>query len=201
MPGVLGNPPSPRAAVFWNGAAWQWALVDAAGHLMVDLAASTVPGGIATAANQIGIAATLGVIDNLVDALGGPGDVRLQVRGENQLFSYKGNLVDRVEELNASAPDHYMAGASPPAGEVWVVTTATAFDLTSGCTEARVYVTIDGVGVKMADAVPAVAGQAACWSGHVFLEPGDHVDAAFIGCTAGDDVYLEVSGYKMTLEV
>jgi len=42
MPEVLGSPPSPRTALFWNGAAWQWALVDAAGNLQVTIVGGRV---------------------------------------------------------------------------------------------------------------------------------------------------------------
>ena len=59
MPEVLGDPPSPRTALFWNGTAWQWALVDAAGHLQLDVVTSGLPGGAATAANQAAIIAAM----------------------------------------------------------------------------------------------------------------------------------------------
>ncbi|GAI61420.1 unnamed protein product [marine sediment metagenome] len=35
MPEVLRNPPSPRTALFWNGTAWQYALVGLGGRLIV----------------------------------------------------------------------------------------------------------------------------------------------------------------------
>ena len=120
MPEVLGSPPSPRAALFWNGTAWHWALVDAAGHLQIDTVTSALPAGAATAAAQALALAQLQLIEDMRDALQSVGTDRLIVRGEDQLVSWTRPLVNRVFGAISGA-NGYKDSGTPPAGQVWKV--------------------------------------------------------------------------------
>jgi len=156
MPDVLGEPPSPRTALFWNGTAWQWALVDTAG--------------------------------------------RLQVRGEDQLFSMKGVLTSLKAGVISGAGGYYESD-TPPAGEYWVVTGIAAADNTSPTT-AHTYYLHHGADIAMFyDQLQAFATfQPSSWSGHAYLGPGDVIRAGFIGALAADACMVHLIGYIMTLE-
>jgi len=128
-------------------------------------------------------------------------DGALQVRGEDQLFSFKGVLAVRVAAVISGA-NGFITSPAVPAGEVWVVTTITAQDSTSPTTSMEFWFDHDGTLVMIhAEWAAFVAWQGAVWSGHVYLDPGDFVRADFAGGLVGDNCFLYVTGYRMTLEV
>jgi len=68
--------------LFWNGTAWQWALVDAAGHVQVDTLSTVMDVLAATAANQATMITALELIDDLRNALDSVGTDELDVNVE-----------------------------------------------------------------------------------------------------------------------
>ena len=126
---------------------------------------------------------------------------RLQVRGEDQLFSFKGVLALRVAAV-VSGVDGFIASGVVPAGEIWVVTTITARDSTSPTTAMEFRNYHDATEVLIHAQLQAfVAWEAAVWVGHTYMDPADYIRVDFIGALVGDNCYLYVTGYRMTLEV
>ena len=200
MPDVLGDPPSPRAAVFWNGTAWQWALVDAAGHLQLDVVTSGLPAGAATAAAQALALAQLQLIEDMRDALQSVATDRLIVRGEDQLFSYKGTLHE-FRAAAISGADGYVDSQPAPAGEIWVVTNIVARDRTTATTEHEHQLFHDGGEVRFGHVLAAMAADIfSYWSGWIWLDPSDTIRVYFLGGLAGDTCHVHLTGYIMTLE-
>jgi len=200
MPEVLGNPPSPRAVLFWNGTAWQWALVDAAGHLQLDVVTSGLPAGAATAAAQALALAQLQLIEDMRDALQSVATDRLQVRGEDQLFSFKGVLALHSTDVLAD-DDGSLDSPAVPAGEIWVVTTVVVCDSTSPCASIVVANFHDGAGFEIEREVKAFAiGERKNWGGHTYLDPSDTIRVTFYGGKAGDTCHVWITGFRMTLE-
>ncbi len=201
MPEVLGDPPSPRTALFWNGAAWQWARVDAAGHLQIDVLTIAAGVDVATAANQALMITALQLIDNLVVALGGPGNVRLQVRGEDQLFSIDKILISHRSAVISGA-DGWIDSHSPIAGEYWIVTNVVAWDEDNANT-AHHYIAKSGAPEAHFHSITRAiaANEYTSWSGHLFLDEDATVRVLFTGGLAGDNCNIDVTGYVMTLEV
>ncbi len=157
MPEVLGEPPSPRTALFWNGTAWQWALV----------------------------------------GLGG----RLQVRGEDQLFSYR-EALGRPSDGVISAAEGYRDSIPPPAGEIWKVTNVDVVDITTPTTEHR-YNTFVGAVLCRFDTITQAfaAAEHSAYHGEVWLDAGDVIRCYFIGGLVGDRCIVTLTGYRMTLEL
>ena len=222
MPEVLGSPPSPRTALFWNGTAWQWALVDAAGHLQIDTVTSALPAGAATEATLAtlateatlvafaGGAATearliitntlLTQIASLRNALESRSLDRLIVRGEDQHFSIKGVLAVRSSG-NPSGADGYLESPGVPAGEYWIVTTVAAMDNTTALTGIEIHNRHNAINYALREEVRAIAiGEYASWGGHTYLDVDDVIRVYYPGCLAGDTVYLQITGYRMTVE-
>jgi len=197
MPEVLGEPPSPRTALFWNGTAWQWALVDAAGHLQVDVIASGLPAGAATAANQALILAQVQAIEDLTHALQSINTDRLIVRGEDQLFSYRSQYRETISQVSTGAAWQTVSGSVAPPGEIWIVTSVSAINESAAST--RVDIRIPAI-----DHLRTVAALAQFvsldWQGHTYLKNGDRVQVAFLGTAAGNNLVLSSHGYKMTVE-
>ena len=200
MPEVLGDPPSPRTALFWNGTEWQWALVDAAGHLQIDTVTSALPVGAATAANQIIINTTVGLVALIRNALQTVDTDRLIVRGDDQLFSIQQPLIVHTSAV-ISGVDGFIESTAPGAGEYWVVTTASANNQTSPTTE-HFYLVHRGAQFAYfyREAWAILAWIPTTWGGHVYLGEGDTVRVNFIGGLAGDTCVVELTGYVMTLE-
>ena len=171
--------PMPRAMLGWDGADYYVLRTDAAGNVQMDALGNA----------------------NLDQALQSIAADRLQVRGEDQLFSFKGVLVETRTAV-VSGASGYIESIVVPAGEVWVVTTLVAHDSTSPLTSIYFQARHDGVNVEVYSEWGAfVAYQSAVWSGHTYLDPGDTIRAGFAGSLVGDSCILDITGYRMTLEV
>jgi len=191
---------APRLVYGWDGTDWRALLVDAAGNLQVDVAASGLPTGAATAANQATMITALQLIDDLRTALESVGTDRLQVRGEDQLFSFAGSLAALSSGV-ISGLNGYFDSATPGAGEIWVVTNIRTVDVTNATTEHRFYVRSGGSDARFHDVVEAIAaGLSRYYHGHVYLSAGDVVRVYFWGGQVGDTVAVHLTGHKMTLE-
>jgi len=83
MPNIYPNhAPMPRAFLAWDGTAYRVCSVDAAGQLQVDIIASALPAGAATAANQATMITALQLIDDLRAALDSVGTDEIDVNVE-----------------------------------------------------------------------------------------------------------------------
>jgi len=201
MPEVLGDPPAPRTALFWNGAAWQWARVDALGHLQIDTLSTVMDPLAATAAAQALALAQLQLIAEMRDALQSVGTDRLIVRGEDQLFSFAG-----VHAVSASGgisgADGYFDSPAIGAGEVVKVTTVMAWDATNALTAMTFVARHDGVNADFHYEAKAFAvNEPTQWAGEVWLDSDDVIRVFYAGGQVGDTCHIRINGYIMTLEV
>jgi len=192
--------PAPRCVLGWDGTAYRALTVDANGHIQADVLTSALPAGAATAAHQLTMITALQLIDDLRNALQSVATDRVKVRGENQLFSFKGVLVDYVWDI-ISGVDGYRESNVVPAGEVWVVTTICGSEVVRPTTAMLFGVNHDG-GFYMAGIETRAIGtdEHVCWSGHMYLDAADYVRVYFIGGQAGDGTRVYVTGYRMTAE-
>jgi len=202
MPEIIPNHvPSPRTLLAWDGTAYRPITIDAAGHVQIDVLTSGLPAGAATAANQALILAQVQAIEDLTHALQSINTDRLQVRGEDQLFSFKGVLAsNRVMALTANDGN---AESNPvPAGEIWCVTDVAAVDNTTANTQRDYNLLHDGIGYLFAETRAALAaGQYSYQRTWKWLDPGDEIYVGFIGGLIGDSCQVALTGYIMTLEV
>jgi len=132
----------------------------------------------------------------LVDTAG-----RQQVRGEDQLFSYKGQFARQYYDGAAAAGKNTFDTETVPAGEVWVVTGAMAFDFSSACTYVYIGVRRGGTIYQMRILSSPAAFEAVHFSGHFYAVEDDDLYVEFEGVTAGDALIGNFWGYRMTLEV
>jgi len=127
-------------------------------------------------------------------------DGRLIVRGEDQIFTYKGRLASHSRGTISGADGSYDSN-SPPAGEIWMVTNAAAYDRTTATTS-HLYCTPEGADliVFRRQTEAFAVGIPSEYHGLVCLEEGDVVRVFFTGALAADDCVVQLTGYIMTLE-
>ena len=155
---------------------------------------------VATRNEQQAQTTALELIDDLRNALQSVATDRLKVRGEDQLFSFRGVLAVAASG-NPSGADGYIESPAVPAGQVWVVTTVIVRDATRALTEVDFVSYHDGTLYMFGTVVRAIAvNEPVPWSGHVYLDAGDTIRCDMTGCQAGDDCSMYCLGYRMTAE-
>jgi len=125
---------------------------------------------------------------------------RLKIRGEDQLFSFKGRYMERVFVDNAADGGNLLYGSVVPSGEIWVVTNMLARDYNTAQTRIYLQVNDGSIDYTLKMATNLGVNEPAEWSGQVYLVGGDRLTAYFASCAAGDDLYFYAHGYKMTVE-
>lgn len=115
------------------------------------------------------------------------------------VWGYSGQYRQRVEETDATETDS-LSGSTVDAGEIWIVNSICVYNITSAMT--RVQVTIGhsgGVFTRLDTKITLAQHEPLAITGHFVLIEDDYVYADLYGCTAGDDIYLEIVGYKMLI--
>ena len=201
MPEIVpGGAPGPVSVLGWDGSHFYVLRVDATGHLQIDVVTSTLPAGAATAANQATMITALQLIDDLRAALQSVAGDRLQVRGEDQLFTLKDDYDATVFDLNAGAGVNALSLPSSGAGIWRVITGAIAFNRTTACTRIAIQSRTPVASSTLAVALPTVIYEPCVFNGPHVLPPTEEFHAEFAGCAAGDDIFLHAWGYDMTVE-
>lgn len=171
-----------------------------ADELDVNVEDSVLPDGAATAAHQVTQNASLATIASIADALQSIDTDALQIRGRDQLFSFKDRYKQTLSHTKVAAGNKNLVFSIVPGGELWVVTTVCAVN-TSGVTTYTSVAQYDAITTcTLKRQVPAAAQEAVVWSGHAFMLNPDRIFVAFNGCADGDVLLATAVGYKMTLE-
>jgi len=192
--------PKPQSALGYDGADFRTLKVDVDGHSQVDVLTSALPSGAATAANQTTEITALQLIDDLRNALKSVATDQLQVKGKDQLFSYKAQLLVQVTAA-ATAATTVLTTDAVPAGEIWDVTAVAIRNLTRAIPAGGIGIKLDGnVYYWLTSGSTAGSAIHVPFSGHMYLEAGNRVAVYITGCTVDDSLEMNVNGYKMTKE-
>jgi len=192
--------PAPVTPLTYDGVNWNALLSDVARHLQVDVIASGLPAGGATAAHQLTMITALQLIDDLRAALESVGTDRLRVRGEDQLISYKGALLS-MRDATISGAGGYVESETPPAGEIWKVANILTFNVSTATTAHDYYVDRAGDRYWFSRITAAMAaGVNSEHHGEIWLDPGDVVRIYYAGALVDDLCYIILLGHIMTVE-
>jgi len=183
-----------------SGAIKKFITEDADGHPQVDVLTSALPTGAATSAKQDTMITALQLIDDLRAALASVATDQLRVKGQDQLFSYKDQVLIQVSTA-ATAAVMILTTDSVPAGEVWVITSASIRNVVRAAPATMLGIKADGdTYYGAAGGSTAAAAAYFCFSGHLYLEAGNRMFGYVNGCEVNDTIQFNVNGYKMTKE-
>ena len=174
--------------------------VDADGHTQVDVLTSALPTGAATSAKQDTMITALQLIDDLRAALACVATDKLKVKGEDQLFGFKDQLLIQVTTA-ATAAGMTIVTDAVPAGEIWEVTHVSARNNTRAAPTVLVGIKLDAATYYWFQSGSTVGvGVPFGFAGHMCLKAGNRV-AVYIGsCTVDDALEMNVNGMTMTKE-
>lgn len=131
--------------------------------------------------------------------LNAQGVVLVSGGGATPVFHYGGAYHEHAENLVPPAGIVALSTAALAAGLVAVVTIIAARDRTSAITSCTLTFQ-NGVLTQAALTVGALAANTQfVWNGTMYIPAGWYLTATFGGVTAGDDLFLDLSGYYMTL--
>ena len=171
--------PYPRTVLGWDGTDWRVVAVDGLGRLQMDVLSNA----------------------NLDGALQSVGTDRLNVRGEDQLFSYKEEYIWAVKALAVGAGHQVLDSNVVAGGEARVLTNVIAYNDVTVNTYMYLATRRGIVNWQFSRTMSPVIGEGLQWSGHIYLPAGDLIRAYFRDCVANDNLYMFLHGYEMTLEV
>ena len=159
----------------YTGVGWMQVLIDALGHLQVDAVTCGLPGGAATSVNQ----------------------ALLLEKIKDQVFTYKSNVLQIASDLGAVAGENFLDIGGGVVGEMRVIRTLYAHNVTSPVTKIRLGLITGVTRYWIATCEARGAGEGFYWQGEIYAPVGVKPTAQFLGCVAGDDLYLHATGYNM----
>ncbi len=142
---------------------------------------------------------TLALTD-LAHALESVATDRLIVRGEDQVFTYKEQVLEQDYNTNAANGTNTLNSSIVQPGEIWIVTTAAAINDNTVCSMIRIQVGPHFPAPRLAQLADPPIQQSVHIIGPVLLIEGDFLTARFENCVLGDNIYFALNGHKMTLE-
>ena len=123
----------------------------------------------------------------------------LSIAGGSLLFKYESQVSGLSQNLNAAAGTVTLNSSAVPANRLWVIKFAAAYNTVSAITKISIGYDVSGVlWVNNVILGPAI-DQPVVSNGEMILIEGNKVSAVFDGCVAGDDIYLAINGYRITL--
>jgi len=115
------------------------------------------------------------------------------------LWGYSAAYYERLTQAEATA-ETMMDGSTVPAGEVWVVTSVVAWDNDNIITDITGFTYGDAVWIALGQKQSFTAAQEYWeWRGSIVVPAGGHIRVRFRGCTVGDDLFVDICGYKMRI--
>jgi len=115
------------------------------------------------------------------------------------LFGYSDTVCERVIEAGVDAGDEAVTLTPVPAGMIYVIGSIGVRNSISATPSVSIQGYKQSVIFTLVEIYPLDAGRAGVWTGSLVLKEGDYVYAYFVGCTAGDDLYLGYEGYSMAI--
>lgn len=115
-------------------------------------------------------------------------------------IGYSGQIIDDVTDLNADAGFNIVDGNVVPAGEIWVITQISIFNLTSATTLHFIALIGSAGTLRVERNSGGAAALLTTVQGYWLLVKDDFLRASFDGCTAGDDLHLQYAGWRIDID-
>lgn len=119
--------------------------------------------------------------------------------GMGTVLNFKDTLLLQEIFENASAGANTLSVGGPGEGEAWVIQNVSAYNATSQSSYIFVRIATETQGVYIQTRISPLAGIPDPLTCQIHIAGALELKAVFLGCQAGDDLYLEVAGYVMDL--
>ena len=174
--------------------------VDADGHTQVDVLTSALPTGAATSAKQDTEITALQLIDDLRNALASVATDQLKVKGQDQLISYKSQVLYKYE-FTATTAVMFVTSGAVPAGEIWHITAVALRNVNRAAPAITIGIKEDGdTYYWISSGSTAVMSAYYTSTAHMYLDAGNRVAGHISGCTVDDKIQMTICGFRMTKE-
>ena len=115
------------------------------------------------------------------------------------LWGYSDRYAASVENTNAAAGSNALYLTAVPENELWKIEIVKALNYNKLVETTLLMKSAAGDYVEFYRETPTVLTKAMFWTGSITAKYGDQVCASFIGCDAGNDLFLTAWGTKMYL--
>lgn len=129
-----------------------------------------------------------------VDAAG-----RVLTNAGGEPFNYQNYYTVQTVNFAAGAGANTLLAPVIGAGLFVVITSISAFDVTSAVTSVAVGLFVGGLLYRNGYMDTPAINESAIFTGRLVLPAGQRVGAIFAGCVAGDTIYLDATGYYMSI--
>ncbi len=114
-------------------------------------------------------------------------------------FNYRVYYTVQTANFGAAAGANTLNAPVIGAGDFVVITSISAYDITSAVTSVAVGLFVGGLLYRNGYVDTPAINESAIFTGRLVLPPGHRVGAQFEGCVAGDTIYLSATGYHMVI--
>lgn len=116
-----------------------------------------------------------------------------------QLWGYSDIYHEIVLKENADAGQNYLKSTAVPTGEVRVISSISTRDRDHAPGNTMIQLVYDTTILLLAQNVALEASVLLEWKGQLIVAEGDAIQVYMASCTALDNLYLYITGYKMTI--
>jgi len=112
---------------------------------------------------------------------------------------YNAPVGESLSNLNAQSGVNSLTGSTVPAGELWIIESASAIDNTSALDYVAIRVSTGTFWTSIIRKQSVAIAEEVIVNAEVVLSPGYYLYAVFSNCAAGDDIYFRYIGYKVKI--
>lgn len=116
-------------------------------------------------------------------------------------WGYSDTVQGVKSNTNLAAGANWLYGDTVPAGEVWVLSSLVAMEVSATINRLSIFAIIDAATILVNNQQPPTSGAWYVQTGQFVLGPGDKPAAYVVNATAGDDLSLTYCGYKVDLDL
>ncbi|MBU2060149.1 MAG: hypothetical protein KKB38_20760, partial [Gammaproteobacteria bacterium] len=116
-------------------------------------------------------------------------------------WGFSSGWMERQSNLACAAGFNALNSDTVGSGYVYRLHATRAVNTVSAITKISLQVTDGTTYVPITFVNTPALGEWLLWQGDIVVPPGGYVRAEFVGCKAGDDIYLDLWGYKMSLDL
>ena len=115
-------------------------------------------------------------------------------------LGYSGDKTEVLSNLSATAGTNYLESATVPAGEIWKLQAAHAYNANNTTGKTNLYVVANGGTVYLKSDIAPAANVLTIWTGEIVLSEGDKLGAEFTACTLNDDIHMSYHAVRVDID-